>query len=268
MAYDDDEDIGGDPVELFKFIGPGTAWYLTSDTAAHTYASNSYTPTAIVASELPSNGTADPEALVVRIPGDHAIALAYGYGSPPSSLTLTVYRKQTGGDVRQLWHGSVPNVSPDGDWCELRSPSILGDRLEVDAPRNGFQGQCNNRVYDSICRVAKSAPYVTSTTVSSISTDGLTVTVAGVGGNPDAWFARGDITRATDGESRMIVAQVGAVLTLQAPFRTLAASDSVTMAAGCDGWNGTCASKFSNIANHTGTPFVPTVRLFHNLLRR
>ena len=262
MAFDDDEDAGGDPVHLYALTGTGSlAWYLTSDNVSHTYGGHTYDPIQVAASDLVSVSTLDPEALVVRIPGTHEVCLRYGFGSPPQNLSLTVYRKQTGGDVRQIWSGTVPNVAAEGDWCELRCPSILGDRLEVEAPGWRHQSQCNNVLYDDICRVPKTGANVASTTVASITGDGSTIVVASVGAAADQWFRGGSVIRTADGESRLIVDQVGTTLRLHAPFYVISVSNAVTLEAGCDRAAGTCRDKFANIANFTGAPFVPIERV-------
>ena len=67
----------------------------------------------------------------------------------------------------------------------------------------------------------------------------------------------GTITRDTDGEQRTISQQVGPVLTLTAPFRTIAAADAVTMYVGCRKEVGYCQSRFDNVVNFGGHPGMP-----------
>ena len=264
--FDTDEDLGGDPIELYALAGPGVTWRYTSSGADVVYGGHTWTAIAISRGEEPSDGSSDPEALVVRVPASIPVVLQYGYGNPYSSLTLTITRLQTSGDAREVWSGPVPNVAPDGDFAELRCPSLLADRLQADAPREAFQRQCNNRVFDDRCRKARVAPFVIASEVSAISADGYTVTVSTVGGSPDGFFDRGSIKRISDGEARMIKAQLGSVLVLQAPFAALSTTDDLELEAGCDGFVETCDEKFSNVANFTGHSFIPATRLFLNNL--
>lgn len=267
MAFDDDELSAhdGEPIELYEFVGSAATYRYTDSQVAQTFEANSYTPATISRGSIPGAGSADAGALTVRLPSTDPLVLAYGLGNPPRSLTLRLLRKQVvSGQAEELWRSSVTAPRIDGRWAEFQSPSRMADRLGATIPAVSFQRLCNHFLYDEHCRVART-DYDLATTVASVV--GTTVTVASIGGQPDAWFTSGEIVRNSDGERRMIVGQVGAVLELASPFRALSATDAVTLYAGCDHLVEACRDKFNNVVNFGGHPTVPRVDLFQINIR-
>lgn len=263
MTYEADEEsvYDGEPYELFDFAGPQISYRYTSDQVAKTYDSNSYTPLAgLKRSRLGANSTRDANAILVTMPSSTTVVADYGFGVPPRSLRLRIYRIQDrSGVALTIWDGAVIGLKPRGASAEIRSSSQLAENLGTNIPSVSIQPICNHVLYDERCVVTR-ASFDQAATVSSVS--GYTVTVSTVGGNPDQWFRAGEIVRDTDGERRQIVDQVGAVLTISSSFRTLAGSDAVTLYAGCDHRNATCGDKFSNRANFGGHPSVPSSNPF------
>lgn len=272
MAYYDDESSTqlGAPVELYDFTAPTTSYRYTSGPASVVYSSNTYTPVSGLSRE--AVGTASTQsgtALLVRLAVSSGVVQAFGFGSPPRSLRLRVYRQQpNSGTYQTIWDGAVVACRSLGEVAELRSVSQVGARLSTVLPSLSVQRRCQHFLYDARCKVVR-ASFEVSTTVSSFAAN--VVTVASVGGNPDGWFGNGgEIERVSDGERRMIYTQVGAVLTLSAPFPTLANGDSVKIWAGCDHQHvvtinssgvqvasGHCLDKFNNVQNFGGHPTVP-----------
>jgi uncharacterized phage protein (TIGR02218 family) len=116
------------------------------------------------------------------------------------------------------------------------------------------QKQCNHVLYDRGCTVARAGFKVTTTANAS----GTTLTLAGIGGNPNGWAKHGDVVRVSDGERRSILEQVGTTVTIDVPFGTFVNGDSVEVYAGCDWLVETCVTKFANVANFGGHPEMPT----------
>jgi uncharacterized phage protein (TIGR02218 family) len=90
-------------------------------------------------------------------------------------------------------------------------------------------------------------------------------TASGLSGFASGWFNGGKLTFASganDGHAMEIKAhgKSGSVVTVELwePMGAdIAAADSFAITAGCDKTQGTCAAKFSNIANFRGFPFMP-----------
>ena len=278
MAYADDESgiATGDVVELYDFTGPSASYRYTSARTDQTYLGDTYEARPGVERSSFSPSTSEETArLSMTIDAAADVVVAFGRGNPLRSLRLRVYRRQAvSGETRQWWDGSVTSIVTRGrnGIATIESEGRAGARLEVRVPGLTVLSRCQHQLYDEACGVDPD-DFDHATTV--VSTSGVSVTVASVGGRPDGWFANSaEIRRDVDGERRTIVRQVGAVLTLSSPFTTLNASDAVTMWAGCDhrytvtrtgptfaDWH--CITKFGsgprgNIDNYGGHPQVPS----------
>ena len=277
MAYDDDQTgaATSDVTELYEFTGPSTVYRYTSGPASVTYGGHAYAPAAgLGRSALASTSTDDTARLTVTSAATASVVVAHGRSLAPRSLGLRVYRQQaTSGETRRIWDGEVKSITSSSltAVATITSESRVGGRMAARVPGLTVTSRCPHRLYDDRCRVNPD-DFDLSTTVSSIS--GRTVTVASVGGQPDGWFgSSGEIRRDTDGERRSVITQVGAVLTLDAPFGTLNPGDAVTLWAGCDHlyWKrkvgpdfagGDCITKFDNAINFGGAPAMPTINPF------
>jgi uncharacterized phage protein (TIGR02218 family) len=128
--------------------------------------------------------------------------------------------------------------------------------LDIDMPRNVYQPTCLHTLYDSGCTLVKNA-FGTSGTVGSGSTASV-INWSGASAN----FQQGTITF-TSGVNASVSATVGSAvagtsLTLLYPLESVPATgDAFTVYFGCDHTPGTCQSRFANLANFRGFPYVP-----------
>jgi uncharacterized phage protein (TIGR02218 family) len=155
-----------------------------------------------------------------------------------------------------LFHGRVSTIDSVGrtsGQITVASDLVV---LDYDMPRNLFSSTCIHTLYDSGCGVIRGV-YSASGLVGSGSTEGLINTSVAL-----AAHAQGSIVF-TSGQNANVRATVksavaGASLTLMYPLPSMpAAGDAFTVAYGCDHTRGTCQSRFSNLANFRGFPFVP-----------
>jgi uncharacterized phage protein (TIGR02218 family) len=128
--------------------------------------------------------------------------------------------------------------------------------LDIDMPRNLYQPTCLHTLYDSGCTLAK-ASFSTAGTVGAGSTFS-TVNWSGASAN----YQQGTITFTSgvnDGVSTTVgAAVVGISLSLIYPLEAAPApGDTFSIAFGCDHTPGTCNSKFNNLKNFRGFPYVP-----------
>jgi uncharacterized phage protein (TIGR02218 family) len=257
VTWTDDEEsqAGGAPIEGYEFVGSATTWRYTSHIEAVTINGDAYTPlAALIRDNIILGGTHDSRPVKVTLPASTQLVQHYGLATPPTSLQLNIYRYQpTSNDFQIVWTGEVTGIRPKGLMATLECPSILGARLGTTVSSLTVRRFCNHRLYDARCRVLE-ADFDFATTVSAVS--GLSITLSGIGGHPVQWFRAGKITRDADGESRAIINQTSlpAVVTVHAPFRTLAPGDAVTLLAGCQHDTNICDTKFSNLANFGGFP--------------
>lgn len=131
--------------------------------------------------------------------------------------------------------------------------------LNVQMPRNILQAGCVHTLFDAGCTLSK-ATY----TVAKSITGGVTFNTLQSGAtNPDGYFNLGVIAFTSGvlaGSSYTIKTYLLANGFVQAtvPWNALPApGDTFTLVPGCDKSQGTCASKFNNVAHYRGAPYVP-----------
>jgi uncharacterized phage protein (TIGR02218 family) len=249
---------GSQPVELYKFEGPGTFQYrYARHTEPVTHDAEIYTPVPTASSAPLSGSSENAGELTVRgLPDSLDVVRDYAFGTPPRALYMTLLRVQADGAVEALWRGPVVGWRVTGDTASCRVPSLLATVLDVQVPGIAFDSQCHHFLGDELCGFEFNTGDGTlvETTVSGGS--GWTVNVNSVGGADDQWFRGGEILRLSDGESRTITDQVGTALKLSYPFRTLGAGNSVELRAGCGRTQEICKTKFNNLARYLGFPYI------------
>ena len=155
-----------------------------------------------------------------------------------------------------LFHGrvsTIDNVGRTSAQITVASDLVI---LDYDMPRNLYSPTCVHTLYDSGCGVIRGT-YSTSGTVGASSTPTLINTSVAAAGQ-----AQGSIvfTSGVNANVRATVKSVvaGTSLSLMYPLpETPATGDGFTVAFGCDHTRGTCQSKFANLANFRGFPFIP-----------
>ena len=155
-----------------------------------------------------------------------------------------------------------------------------GNLGEVKRGKTGFQAEVRGlahrlnqpvgRVYAYACdadlgdarcgKDVSSSTFSTSATIASV-TDARRFTVSGIAGYADGWFSGGKLSFASGanaGRAMEIKRHAGAGIELwQAMSDPVAPGDTVALLAGCDKQFSTCKTKFANVANFRGFPYMP-----------
>lgn len=128
--------------------------------------------------------------------------------------------------------------------------------LDVQMPRNKYQAACLNTLYDSQCTVDKVA-----NTFAGVVGAGSTKQVVNWSGATAGVFWQGTITFITGqnaGHTRTIKNSTGTSFELHYPLMfTPAPGDTFAASYGCDKTMATCGTRFTNIDNFRGFPFIP-----------
>jgi uncharacterized phage protein (TIGR02218 family) len=163
-------------------------------------------------------------------------------------------------DSVTLFTGNIADITELGRTrCTLQVRSRL-DLLNNSFPKNLYQPACRWTLYDSGCRAVK-ATFSTSGTFSAGSTalEPLASLAAATG-----YYDQGVILF-TSGANAGIEATVDTyvngspssiLLNVPLPFAPQT-GDAFTISAGCDHQMATCNSKFANLINFGGMPFIP-----------
>jgi uncharacterized phage protein (TIGR02218 family) len=155
-----------------------------------------------------------------------------------------------------LFHGRVSTVDMVGRTSATLTIASDLIVLDYDMPRNLYSPTCLHTLYDSGCGVIRGT-YAANGTCGS----GSTATLINFTGAL-ASHAQGKIVF-TSGNNANVAATVksvvvGTSLTLMYPMPDIPATgDGFTVYAGCDHTRATCQSRFNNLINFRGFPFVP-----------
>ncbi|MGH6838715.1 MAG: DUF2163 domain-containing protein [Methylocella sp.] len=149
--------------------------------------------------------------------------------------------------------GTVDSIGRTTAQITVNSDLVL---LDLQMPRNVYSPSCQHVLYDSGCALIKSA-FGTAGTVGAGST-GSIINWSGASAN----FNQGTLTFSSGvnaGVSTNVKSAIAGVsLTLSYPLQNAPATgDAFTVYFGCDHTQATCATKFNNVANFRGFPYVP-----------
>jgi uncharacterized phage protein (TIGR02218 family) len=157
-----------------------------------------------------------------------------------------------------VFKGTVRAVSFTDNGYLAKLSVLPLNALQRNVPRRTYQYKCNHVLYDSRCQVVE-GDFRFVNTVSAVSADGRTLTVPGLDAAKGVGFSSGGfVTIPTLGEFRLILThQATDQIVIIMPFAVSPVGTSVEVLAGCNHDLDICKSKFDNVINYGGTPFVP-----------
>ena len=255
------------PIELFKFDAPNKSYRYTSDAQSVFVLGGTFTPEPIARSAIVATNGGEGVKLEIIVPASLAVVadMAFDY-APPESLTVTVYRYHDDdlSTLTTFWQGSVSSITVEGNRAKIVAPSALANALSASLPGKTYQGPCNHTLFDGRCRVSRAA--MTAEGVASSVTASEVRTLAALSA-AEGYYQGGEVIHVATGERRLVTASSGDALTINFPFRSLKAGDTVKIVPGCDHSPETCRAKFANIENFGGFPFIPTKNIFRDGLQ-
>lgn len=169
------------------------------------------------------------------------------------------------GELVVVYSGSLLNIQPRPGRAgsrQDRTLELIFVQSQNELQRKGLtrvaQRPCTWVVYGRGCRLNVD-DFKVSGSVSAITADGLTLTVAAADAAADGTYRAGLIY--WQGASEMILQHVGAQLRLAGPIPGLVAAiaggaQAVDLAPGCDLTLATCNARFANDDNFGGTPWI------------
>jgi uncharacterized protein len=275
-TFDTDErsTSGNRPTDLYTIVTTTKTYRLTTNLTDISLGGNTFTALTVSRGNNALQPDSGQNELIIYLPISHPLVQSYtATGIPEQNVQVTVQRLQSvSGQAQQVWTGFAQSLSVDGRTAMLRVPSVTADAFKTQLPVIGAHVLCNHRLFDVGCAPNPGGEYPTgagsgtggplqsafqvATTISSVSADGLTITLSSVGGQPDLWAQFGRLILST-GESRRIIVQIGNVITLTVPFPAL--TTNVTLEAGCPHNIQACQSKFNNFMNYGGHPYITAV---------
>lgn len=162
----------------------------------------------------------------------------------------------TSGGAVVWFYGLVSDTQP-GRTKNIITVKDLTERLNLQWPRNVYQPPCIHTLYDAGCTLLKASFLVSGTVASGATVRSMPSNLT----QAADYFALGFIimtSGALNGQKRFIKSYTGGAFTFAFPMASApAAGDTFSAYPGCDKTQATCTTKFSNLANFRGFPYVP-----------
>jgi len=250
----------GRPVELYEFSYQGGTFRYTSAETDFTYGAVFTAVPGLSRSSIEDTGDIAKNSLTITAPEDFLIARLFEVYPPSDVIDLVMYRVQRGDplDGKTFWLGRVLNAQWTTGSSELRCESLF-TRLKQPGLRRAYGRNCPHQLYGPDCRVS-ALTFAETAALNGIDSGGFEILSAVFDAQPDGYFAGGKVEWDAGGgvtERRGIRLHVGDSITLTHPIIGLTAGDTVIAYPGCDKTDATCVSKFSNLPNYGGWPFIP-----------
>ena len=183
-----------------------------------------------------------------------------GFRNARVKLERAFWRSSDAGPVGCLpwFFGDVDDA--EGDRSEgVITVSSFTKRLEVAVPRDVYQTQCLNQLFDARCGLVASTYTVAGSVTAG--TTGFRTTFGHSLVQPAEWGSLGIVTMtsgANAGQSRTCRQQTTTQIVALQPWGSpIVAGDTFTLRAGCDRLLATCTTKFNNRLRFRGQPFIP-----------
>lgn len=247
----------GKPYYLYEFKRGETFWrYAATENEIVVPSVGTFTPSSVMHGSVNQTGDIERISLDIVIPLSDPLAIAQRSPNISKVTTVTIYRGHYGlaaGTEQVVWKGRVVSYSIEGV-----SFALICENIQTTLRRAGlrakFQRTCRHVLYSTGCTLNLN-DFLTATTVTSVS--GTTVVVAPLAGKTDvAEYYTGGIL-SFNGELNFISRHSGTTLTMLNPVTGLVNGSAVSIAAGCNLARSTCETKFNNLNNFGGFPYLP-----------
>lgn len=258
------------PIDLFRFVLDEDVWTLTSGDTSIVYNSETYVPAeGLKRSDPEIRNEISRANLEVELDVLHALSQTLLTGFLERVLTLTVYTQdQELASTSITWKGRLSSQKPLKKTLKLSFESVFTS-LRRPGLRARYQKTCRHVLYQNGCNLSAS-DFAIQADVTAIAGTSVTATQAGL--QADGYFTGGMIQYGQ--YYGYIINHVGTALTLQRPLRylednfnlagygqnygNLYGGDAVYLYPGCNRTRQICLSKFNNLLNFGGFPWIPS----------
>lgn len=246
------------PVELFRFVMGSDVWTFTSADRPVVYNGEAYLPVPMGRSGMEAKNELSKANLEIQLDLYNPLARLLLRSTVEEVLTLTMFA-HTEAATGTAWKGRLASLKPGVAQLTLSFESIFTS-MRRPGLRARYQRTCRYALYGRGCRL-KMENFALDGTATAVSGD--TVTVAAATERPNGWWVGGMI-RGPDNVLRWILGHAGNQLTLSRPLESIGKAIAATGAAavklypGCDHNRETCQTKFNNLPNFGGFPWIPS----------
>lgn len=261
----------GNIIELYEFRQGAQITRFTNFNRTVTFNGSSWTQTQIGRENIEKAIESSVQDLKIFCPLDNPIASQFIRNIPGQVVTVKIYRAHFDDPTEEqliVYDGFIAEAEFDGDLQATLTLQPFTSQFKRTAPRFTYQGLCNNVLYDAGCKVIR-GNFTHVGLVSAVDLTLRTITVNGLGGQGGDWAEGGFVAFPTGGkdDQRLILSQSSDTVTLLTNFAEDVLGTTVDVFAGCAHDIGTCQSKFNNVVNFGGFPFVPVKNPFGSTIR-
>lgn len=259
----------GRPVEIFEITAGAQTFFYTSAEDDQLVAAQTYTAIEGIRRTATADGPRKREDdFDITLPTTNAVAQLFVGVMPGFRVRLQVRRFHRDDtptpEVIKIFDGFIQSAAFNKQGKE----AVLTAKTEIAAigrqiPRRMYQAACNHVLYEpNTCKVDDTDPAFRAAAldVASLVGNVLTVTSGIAGIYADAFMNGGYVESIGLADFRLINSHTGNVLTLISAFS--AVPTSVNVFAGCAHVISVCGSKFNNVIEYGGYPYVPTKNPF------
>ncbi|MEM9043519.1 MAG: phage BR0599 family protein [Pseudomonadota bacterium] len=262
MSYDARETSRDDaqPFYLFEFTRGTQVNRFTSTVDSKIAFGETFFSSAISHGKITTGGQVARDKFEIDFPPTDTFAQSQIGVRGPQLTTLTAWRNHEGladTEARVIFKGRVIAGKPGTDKIVVVCSSIMS-ALKDQGLRRRILRTCDHVLYHGACRLNRADFEIAGSITAS---DGLTHTIAAAAGESDGYFSSGILD--FGGVTGFIIRHQGNLIRTRAAIPGLLdeissnGSAAVTIAPGCNRSRGQCDSRFNNLANFGGFPFIP-----------
>lgn len=255
-------ETGGNPIELYEFQYGATYFHYTSGQQDRTM--NGYTWTAIPMrrENLAQTNEVLKSSLQLTVPRDNEVADLFRITPPSEVVTVKLYQYHASdGSLIVAFVGRVLNVKwKDEEATMVCDPAYAA--LQRSGLRRAYQLLCPHALYSPQCGVL-----IQNFRIQDVLTavNGTSLTANLFSSQPNGWLNGGfiEFNNGLDGtERRSIVSHTGTTIQINLMIPQLVVGSMVSAYAGCAHNMSDCGTKFNNLLNYGGTPYIPQLNPF------
>ena len=259
MSYTarEQSDYNGHPLELTRFTLGDRQWLYTGADHEVTMVKDVYQPVYIRRGGFTKGGDAKKSTMDIDVAATNEVALLFRTGWLAGLLIVTVYRHHyEDNEFTVLWKGRVTGCKWAGSVATLTTESVF-TMFQRAGLRRVYQVGCPHALFGPGCRLDVAAWVIAAPVTEVI---GNLVTLTGVSAYGAGYFIGGMLKYGDD--YRMIIGQSDNTLTLLDGVEGLAEGVTASIWPGCARTMAVCESKFNNLDNFGGLPFLPAKNPF------
>ncbi len=262
MTYDVIEESvdDGQPIELYEFRYQSKVFRYTSNSEDVVYLSATYLAVPLSRSGISQTQETARNNITVTTDYNQDVILLFRDRPPSDVVRLSIIRIHKDDDESVLiWSGRVLNAEILGASANLHCEPIFTS-IKRPGMRRHWQRACPHVLYDTDCRASKIL-YELDGTVTGVTGNILTIIEAST--KDDGYFSGGFAKwQKPDGdiELRMITSHTGNQITMTFAMPGLSEesiAQTVQIYPGCPHTLSVCGSRFSNVLNYGGQPWIP-----------